>query len=220
MSECSSQTWSLGAGVHAVVIDRDVVFLNIGADRYDCLPDAAAELDLDRSSRRVTAAPDMAEALFSVGLLARDGDLAPVKPIPAMPCRSDLPRIARRLRWRDLEDLLRSTLDIAVAYRGRSLAQIIAAARRSRPANGDGSADPADIVARYHAWVPYAPVSGKCLLRSFMLLRALHRAGHTADWVFGVATWPFRAHCWLQMGDIVLDDTVERVRAYEPILVV
>lgn len=220
MSECSSQTWSLGADVHAVVIDRDVVFLSIVADRYDCLPDAAAELVLDRSSRRMTAAPEMAEALLSAGLLAPEGAAEPAKPIPAMPCRSDLPRIARRMRGRDLGDLVASSLDIAVAYRGRSLAQIIAAARRSRPAGGDASIDRAEIVARYHAWVPYAPVSGKCLLRSFMLLRALHRAGHTADWVFGVATWPFRAHCWLQMGDVVLDDTVERVRAYEPILAV
>ena len=41
-----------------------------------------------------------------------------------------------------------------------------------------------------------------------------------AVWVFGVRTWPFSAHCWLQIGDAVLDDDPERVGIYPPILAV
>jgi hypothetical protein len=37
--------------------------------------------------------------------------------------------------------------------------------------------------------------------------------------VFGVRTWPFHAHCWLQCDDVVLDDQADRVAAYAPILV-
>ena len=47
----------------------------------------------------------------------------------------------------------------------------------------------------------------------------LRRAGQNAAWVFGVRTWPFSAHCWLQIGDAVLDDDPERVSRYTPIMV-
>jgi hypothetical protein len=31
---------------------------------------------------------------------------------------------------------------------------------------------------------------------------------------------PFGAHCWLQEGDLILNDSVERVGAYTPIMIV
>jgi hypothetical protein len=77
-----------------------------------------------------------------------------------------------------------------------------------------------EVVARFRRWAPFAPVSGKCLLRSFMLLRLLRRRGFDAHWVFGVSTWPFTAHCWLQVGDIVLDDSHERLLPYRIIHVI
>ena len=43
--------------------------------------------------------------------------------------------------------------------------------------------------------------------------------GGGADWVFAVKGAPFAAHCWIQLGDIVLNDSVENVRAYTPIMV-
>jgi hypothetical protein len=36
--------------------------------------------------------------------------------------------------------------------------------------------------------------------------------------VFGVRTWPFHAHCWLQVEDVVLDDHHERIGAYTPLM--
>jgi hypothetical protein len=39
-------------------------------------------------------------------------------------------------------------------------------------------------------------------------------------WVFGVQARPFAAHCWLQLGGLVLNDTVDHVRRYTPIMVV
>jgi hypothetical protein len=51
-----------------------------------------------------------------------------------------------------------------------------------------------------------------------MLLRLLHAKGLDAHWVFGVRTWPFQAHCWLQCEDLVLDDQPDRVRAFTPIM--
>ena len=57
-------------------------------------------------------------------------------------------------------------------------------------------------------------------MRSFVLLRFLQRSGLNARWVIGVRTWPFSAHCWLQIDDTALDDAWERLVVYEPILAV
>ncbi len=60
----------------------------------------------------------------------------------------------------------------------------------------------------------------ECLYDSLALLEYLSRHGIFADWVFGVQTRPFAAHCWVQHGDIVFNDTVEHVSGYTPIMVV
>jgi hypothetical protein len=40
------------------------------------------------------------------------------------------------------------------------------------------------------------------------------------DWVFGVNADPFEAHCWVQAGNVVLNDTVAWVSGFTPIMVV
>lgn len=59
-----------------------------------------------------------------------------------------------------------------------------------------------------------------CLLDSLTLLHFLGAEGIHADWVFGVKTEPFDAHCWIQQGEVLLNDIPDRVRQYSPILVV
>ncbi|GAD58270.1 hypothetical protein MBEBAB_0520 [Brevundimonas abyssalis TAR-001] len=38
--------------------------------------------------------------------------------------------------------------------------------------------------------------------------------------VFGIKLVPFGAHCWVQAGETVLNDTVDNVSEYTPIMVV
>lgn len=59
----------------------------------------------------------------------------------------------------------------------------------------------------------------RCLPRSMALARTLAGAGHSASLVLGVRVNPFAAHAWVQMGDAVIGDDLDRVRAYRPILV-
>jgi len=65
---------------------------------------------------------------------------------------------------------------------------------------------------------PWVPSEGECLQRAFQLRRLLARRGIAVDWVFGVRTWPFGAHCWLQSGDMLVGDRLERVGRYTPIM--
>jgi hypothetical protein len=60
----------------------------------------------------------------------------------------------------------------------------------------------------------------ECLFDSLSLLNFLARYGIHADWVFGVQARPFAAHCWVQLGDIVFNDTIEHVSGYTPIMTV
>ena len=70
----------------------------------------------------------------------------------------------------------------------------------------------------FNAVLPWSPVQGACLFQATLLLEFLAARGLAADWVFGVRTWPFSAHCWVQAGGAVLNDTVERVAPYRQIL--
>ena len=59
-----------------------------------------------------------------------------------------------------------------------------------------------------------------CLFDSLALSELLAKYGLHPNWVFGVRTEPFMAHCWLQHGDLVINDSTQRVREFTPILVV
>lgn len=63
----------------------------------------------------------------------------------------------------------------------------------------------------------YVPIEPICLLDSLALLRFLSRRGLPANIVFGVTWEPFAAHCWVQAGDIVLNETLSDANAHTPI---
>jgi len=58
----------------------------------------------------------------------------------------------------------------------------------------------------------------RCLARSIALSLCLASQGVHAHVVLGVRLAPFGAHCWAQVGDEVLNDSVEEVIRYKPIL--
>jgi transglutaminase superfamily protein len=59
-----------------------------------------------------------------------------------------------------------------------------------------------------------------CILDSLVLRNFLRRSGISSTWVIGVESRPFAAHSWIQLRGIVLNDSLEHVRRYTPILVV
>lgn len=60
----------------------------------------------------------------------------------------------------------------------------------------------------------------ECLHDSLAMLEFLARYRVFPSWVFGVRARPFAAHCWVQHADIVLNDTVEHVSTYVPIMAI
>lgn len=57
-----------------------------------------------------------------------------------------------------------------------------------------------------------------CMFDSLALLEFLAIHKLYPQWIFGVAVDPFLAHCWLQDRTTVINDTLERVGKYTPIM--
>jgi hypothetical protein len=59
-----------------------------------------------------------------------------------------------------------------------------------------------------------------CLLDSLVLAGFLLRQGIPCALIVGVSTKPFLAHAWVQLGELVLNDTAEHVQTFTRILTV
>ncbi len=176
--------------IHTAAVGDDLVVLDIAADAYRC----------------------------AVGLAASSGRRGDFVDWPK-PSRDIQTHEKAAITAARLSAFVRATLD-ALHFERRSFADLIAAAATPEP---PATLDPmllASEVAAFHRMRFWTPVDGDCLLRSYWLKRFLRRRGCACAWVFGVRTFPFLAHCWIQCGDLCLDDHAERLAAYTPILVV
>lgn len=207
--------------IHMVQVGDDVVALDVRQDTYFCLAGAAAFLALGESGAIVFKTELAHRALAEADLLSDEPDQhrrrLPLRPVRATSLVLEAPpKPIERLRF------VRTTLTVLSHYRKTSFSSLITDTV-PRPTGYVLKSDSAAVVrqvALFGRWLPWVPHQEACLYRAFFLRRFLAQSGLTADWVFGVTTWPFSAHCWLQVGDIVLDDDVDRVRSYRPIMVV
>ena len=61
---------------------------------------------------------------------------------------------------------------------------------------------------------------GRCLPRSIAVAQRLARLGISADLVVGVSLYPFAAHSWVQCSSALVNDRLDGVRHFTPILVI
>ena len=144
---------------------------------------------------------------------------------PTQAIESDPPQGSRRSTWihagrffascrRASRELSRQSFRVTVdAVRARKA--------RSVPRDGVLELDRArSLVLEFNRLRWYYPRPYLCLFDSLALLHFLASFHLFPDWVFGVSTDPFEAHCSVQWGNVVLNDTVERVSALIPIMYV
>ena len=202
-------------GVFLAQVHEDVVVLDVKADRYDCLLDAADRIVIGPDGSLRTSDQDVAHDLLAAGIGSADRPPAPRR--AQEPAQRELATPSSPPTLARIEaglSLARATL----AFRGRTLGELIDAARRPSPPLTTADDLLGERVAAARAALPWVPFEGECLQRAFQLKCLLARRGLATDWVFGVRTWPFAAHCWLQVGDVVVADSLERVRRYTPIM--
>lgn len=59
-----------------------------------------------------------------------------------------------------------------------------------------------------------------CLFDSLVLAVYLTSQAIACTFIVGVSTKPFKAHAWVQIGELVLNDTAEHVQTFTPMLVI
>jgi hypothetical protein len=77
---------------------------------------------------------------------------------------------------------------------------------------------PHRLIAAFDTLRLFYPRPYLCIFDSLALVEFLAGHGLFPEWVFGVTAEPFEAHCWVQGAGTVLNDTLQRVSAFTPIL--
>ncbi len=203
-------------GVFMAKVDNDLIVLDIDKDAYHCMLATADALRLGNDGALTTRSAELADALLDAGLALPTAPaqlrLAPISAerelsSPSAPQRVKLVRVA--IAWGAA----------ALAFQRKPLKDLIRFGNTCR--RGDSACDETllcELVGAARIARSWMPFEGECLQRSFQLRCILAERGIATDWVFGVRTWPFNAHCWLQRGDLVIGDRLARVRRYTPIM--
>lgn len=199
--------------VHLTLVGSDAVILDIANDAYFCLPGATGAWRALQNGEASDDARQLAEVL-TVASYSRHN--TPRETRRAAPLRDVRDAPWPEVRAADIWSLGRAWVDYLRHYRGRPFAHLLRYATADRPSGG--GLDVIRAARAFERLIVWLPVSGKCLVRSFLLLRFLHHSGLSAEWVFGVAVWPFKAHCWVESDGVALDDAPERLATYTPIL--
>jgi hypothetical protein len=221
--------FTLGRHIHAC-IDGDVpIFLDLAWDRYFRLT-TDAEAAFRRLARHES--PSAGDDLILADLVERgvletntrddqDQLLTPVLPLATEPaCRA-------KPSARIFEQILIARCRMRFSrrhVRAKLLALVYPALHAAAPAADDThTANGLKLAETMAASLMLSDLvlgqAEHCLERGLALVHLLRRAGERAELVFGVTSRPFAAHCWVQQGNLLLGDTVERVRTFTPIAV-
>ncbi|WP_336971427.1 lasso peptide biosynthesis B2 protein [Sphingobium aromaticiconvertens] len=212
--------------VSFALVDDQPVFLDLANDRYLRLNQTQERAFLSLLSDRLHQQKhgQAIAQLVAGGLLLPVGSHEKPMACAALPLPSSsllegpLPGAGLGLIASALLQLRRTRGDL----RRESLHAVIERLRHKKSRGFGLDADAARllaIVAAFERTKLYLSSYRQCLPRSLAMAMHLAHAGISADLVIGVATKPFRAHCWVQHADIVLNDRLERVRNFTPILV-
>lgn len=205
------------------IVDGRAVFLDLRRDRYLALDGAAADAFAAlHSSPDCRASEELVATLFATGLFAASQEPGELLPAQIEVPDRDLCDDAAKPAAKDLIGVLFHVIACRRAVRRQPLEIVIA--RRRRPPRECSRTMPADTVLglagrylRARALIPIKPV---CLQDSLALHDWLAVRGARSSLVLGVQLDPFAAHCWVQLGNTVLNDAADKVATYTPILVV
>lgn len=209
--------------LHVAIIQQSAILLDARTERYASLAEPLnGVLCRLLAGARPQAGVDAAQPLLTAGLLVDDPSattmlrLAP----PTPPIRAFNDR-----RRADMLQLLRAAgaqAHAAWLVRHRSLLGLAAQIEARRPPITRSSTQDGVLLGRiadaFNRTALVFPPLDRCLPRSLAFCLLALRQGIVADLVFGVRANPFAAHCWVQRGDEVLNDSFEQVRQFTPIL--
>lgn len=221
--------FSLRDNLHHCTASGRTIILDIEADRYLALPPGMDEAFRRAAGGEACGSDDvrLLQSLVVRGMLIEQAQA------PLGDCSIRIVRASRDVIASAGEHPGPSMLaQVAVAQcvvawriRFRGLPAIIRDMESRKLAAGAGGAERHDheyagINAAFEALDLVFRRSDRCLVRSLAFICICLRRGFTPSLVFGVQASPFSAHCWVQQGEAVLNDTIENVRPFTPIMAV
>jgi hypothetical protein len=213
----------LREGVHWCLCGEQVVFLDVQADRYFCLP-IEGSADFLRAVEGEIDAADAATfgSLIERQMLIEDPQSSGISPSVAIESvTGDLFDEYAAPAARDVLEAFAAELKISSHLRRKSLGEILgaAAAKTRVRRQADTGQSLRRIVSANRAVSLVLRATDRCLVRALAVHATCRRHGLYPSLVFGVRMHPFGAHCWVQADDKVVVGDFEQARLYTPILV-
>jgi hypothetical protein len=229
--------------VYACFCDNRLVFLHLTENKYLCLGKRHSHLALalyqDTSDARSKAldaeqqAINEEEVIPIVRALRKRGIFVPTAQggrqvalaYTQAATRTLLPLAGPadlRISVSHRREFVRATIKASWVLRCRSMHRIVSDVRqRKQRRKLSESTDWAflrELVAIFFSIRPFYPRKYLCLYDSLALIEFLALFNLFPQWVFGVTAEPFRAHCWVQEADVILNDSLDFARIYKPIM--
>ncbi len=231
----------LSKSTYCCLADDHYVFLDLRNDQYSCLGRTESNMlkgllnghqvtcdhpsDIRLIKPRDSDSSATIYTLLKKGLIvdnAVDGKL-PMQPSVAPPAASLMESSTTTQPSFSLTDIWRFFSAAASAskdLRWRSIEETVRTVenRKSSRATVSDSRTISGLFEIFQALRPYYPRPYLCLFDSLALVHFLARYELFPLWVYGVTIEPFHAHCWVQVDDWLVNDTVDNVRDYTPIM--
>jgi hypothetical protein len=217
------------------------VFLDLKNDRYSALtqdesralwgtvagwPDSSAESVLTIEMPRIDGG-NILHDLHREGLITQQrisGKEA--RPVTVVEATSDFNAFLsgfETLPFEHVASFVKAWIRITLELRIRSLEGMVERIRRRSMISrrSTDTACMAQLVSSYFKLQPkFFSSYNTCLRNSLTMIEYFAHHDIHPTWIFGVRMEPWAAHSWVQDGPIVLNDTVEHVRTYTPILAI
>lgn len=219
-------TYALRPDLAFCFVQQRAIFLDMAADRYFCLDGPA-----DDSFWRLVGGELLKPADHDVltRLVTRDIlNVAGMGNIPR-PCRHPAPGISHLDAHRAspamprLPSIIWHLTTTNLRLRKKPPADVVlhVARLKTMARRTNLVADDLYALARTYDWTRrfFMPLD-RCLVRALALATQAAKAGYRIDLVFGVRLRPFAAHCWVEHEGVVLDDRLDHVSNFTPILAV
>lgn len=214
--------YMLAPGLHCCDAGGRLIFLDVTADRYFGLDEQGEAAVRALLAGQPGYAPHAAiDALIASGASQPDGTrTASPEPRPiALPRRSLLDDASSKAGAVATVRAALAILRTRRRLRRQGLAAMLAELERFKP-TAPGSPEPDAIAAAFDLSRMLLDSVDQCLPHALALAGWLFRAGCAAEFVIAVRGRPFRAHSWVQANGVLLNDRLDRVRDFVPILAI